>query len=66
MTIITEYDLFESVYIKSDEDQKLRMIVQMRLLPGPLIIYEVQFGTTNSSHYAEELSRERDEVAATK
>lgn len=63
MMIMTEFDFFETVYLKTDTEQLARMITNININPVSGTIYQVVYtvacGTLTSLHYEGEMSRER-------
>lgn len=58
MVILTEYDIGDIVYLRTDEDQLPRMVVAVRrTLDGTS--YDLACGTRMTAHFSIELSRER-------
>ena len=60
MIIVTEYDLGDIVYLKTDEDQKARMICSINIKPGLQVLYSLECGTESTIHYEIEMSKEKD------
>ena len=58
MVIDAEFDFGEMVYLKTDKDQSPRMVVCIMVYKAGELIYKLVCGTTESSHYGFELSRE--------
>lgn len=59
-----EFKIGELVYIKTDADQLARIVYCYKVYADS-IIYELACGTTTSSHYAFELSSERNFLLTT-
>jgi hypothetical protein len=59
MKIDTEYDLGDTVYLRTDEYQKERIVTRIQITQGN-VMYNVSCGTEDSWHYDFELSTERD------
>lgn len=66
MLLNNKYNIGEYVYLVTDSDQIPRLVVGINILPGYLLVYEVQVGITNSSHYDFELSAEENKVIKVK
>lgn len=60
MTIKTEFDFEEKVFLKTDVDQKVRLITTIEVRPNDLILYELACGIEKSWHYRFEISRDKD------
>jgi hypothetical protein len=57
---ISEFGLKELVYIKTDPDQYQRLITEIEFRGNGSVLYSLTCGTTVSSHYDFELTREPD------
>lgn len=57
MVIDNRYEIGEIIYLKTDNDQLLRLISGI-MICGKDIMYEVSHGTTTSKHYEFELTPE--------
>lgn len=62
---VLEFNFYETVYLKTDPDQHPRLVTEIHLYPGKQATYTLSMGTTNSTHYSGEITRERDVVKAT-
>jgi len=60
MLIEIKYEIGQIVYLKTDEDQKERMVMGARVLPGH-IMYTLTCGTQETDHYDIEISEQIDE-----
>jgi hypothetical protein len=59
MVINSKYNFFELVYLKTDCDQRQRMVTRLNVNPNG-ITYELTCGTQTSWHYEEEIAEEKD------
>jgi len=59
MVIENVFDLGQIVYLKTDDDQKARMIIGIQVRPTGLL-YIAQLGTVETYHYEIELSGQID------
>ena len=59
MTIITAFDLGDIVYLKTDSDQRERMVTAFFVRQGS-ICYYLACGEGESYHYELEISTDRD------
>lgn len=59
MLIESKFEFFQLVYLKTDPDQRQRMITRLNVTPNGTT-YEVTCGTQASWHYANEISEEKD------
>jgi hypothetical protein len=57
MTIKTDFDEWEFVYIITDPEQRRRQITGITIR-NQSVSYELSFGIDHSWHYGQELSRE--------
>ena len=64
MTIVSDYSLGDIVYLKTDIDQKERIIVQMSIRPTGTM-YELGCGENSSWHYEIEFGTSRDILKVT-
>lgn len=60
MKIETEHDIGESVYLKTDTDQRERIITQIRINPNQLLQYNLIYDSYESIHYEFEFTKEKD------
>lgn len=60
ITIDTEFDIEEIVYLKTDIDQRPRQIVSFEVFKQGEILYKVIQSNLASYHYEFELSRDKD------
>ena len=65
MLINNEFELEETVYLKTDKDQSPRMITRITVFPGGSHTYQASSGTQYSDHHACELSRTLNPVLTT-
>lgn len=59
-----EFEPGQTIYLKTDEDQKKRIVLAVSLRQTGLL-YEVGCGPTSSWHYGFEMSETRDVVIKT-
>lgn len=62
--INNRYELGDVVYLKTDKDQLPRIVYCFKVFPNE-ILYECACGTTTSSHYEFELSKEQNVILST-
>jgi len=60
-----EYAFGDMVYLITDLDQEQRMVTAIYLRPGGSVSYGLSIGAGESTHYAIEISRERDIIKLT-
>ena len=60
-----EYDFGEMVFLVTDCDQEERMVTAINLRPSNTVTYGLSFSTTESFHYAIEISRDRNILKTT-
>jgi hypothetical protein len=58
MIIDNEYEIGDSVYLKTDTEQKRRMVTGLFILPNTLQ-YRLSCESTESYHYSIEISSEK-------
>lgn len=59
MTINPKFKIGQSVYLKTDEDQKLRIVTGLLIRPNT-VLYRVSFRVEETDHYDFELTEEKD------
>jgi hypothetical protein len=64
MVIDNKYELTQTVYLKTDPDQRQRIITQINVRVNGLI-YELTCGSSGSWHYEFEITAEKDVLQAT-
>lgn len=62
MIIENKYEIGDTVYLKTDSDQKARIVVSFKVYKNGEIMYELVNGTEASSHYEFEISLEKDVI----
>ena len=66
MTIITDIDFFDTVYLKNDPEQLARTFIDLEVGPAEnnnhVLIFHLACGCDVSRHYRREFSKEKDEV----
>lgn len=60
-----EFEIGQTVYLKTDKEQHGRMVTGITLGPNRSVTYCLASGTTASWHYGIEIDDERDIVKAT-
>lgn len=63
MVIDNKFEIGQTVYLKTDEDQRARIIRQMCIRSSNLIQYELLFGTQASWHDEIEIMDEKNILA---
>jgi hypothetical protein len=64
MFIENQFNLGDAVYIKTDADQKKRMVIGILIRPSG-ILYELNCGDRSSYHYQMEISDTKDILLST-
>lgn len=59
MIVDNKFNLGDCVYIKTDSEQKRRMVIGILIRPSG-ILYELNCGDRSSYHYQMEISVEKD------
>ena len=60
-----KFDIGQSVYLKTDNTQRERLVTGINLKPDKSVTYCLVLETTESWHYEFEISCERDIIKAT-
>lgn len=63
MVIETKFDIGQTVYLKTDEDQKARIVVRIIVTAPGGIIYGLACGIAETQHYDMEISEEKNVLA---
>lgn len=59
MVIKNEFNLKQTVYLRTDKDQLPRLVIGIKVCPDDML-YELMQGTTSSLHYPFEISDTAD------
>ena len=59
MRIDSIYGFGDEVYLKSDPDQTLRVVIGIVVKPGNQVLYELACGSESSDHYEFEITTEK-------
>lgn len=60
MTINNNYKFNDIVYLKTDPEQKQRIITEINIKPNLILMYELACGSESSWHYEFEISINKD------
>lgn len=60
LTLDLEFNLKDTVYLKTDSEQLARFVTSISLKGSGAILYGLTCGTTDSDHYDFEISAEKD------
>jgi hypothetical protein len=60
MQIDNVFEIGQTVYLKTDEDQKPRMVVSFEVFAVGEILYKLMSGTYQSHHYDFEISETKN------
>lgn len=63
--IENEFEIGQTVYLRTDEDQRPRLLTALVYRAGGYMTYELSCGTATSWHNALEFSLEKDVLATT-
>lgn len=66
MVIDNKFGLGDFVYLKTDDEQKVRMITQITIMVNCSLQYQVTCGHTATDHYDFEISAEENELIKVK
>lgn len=64
IVIDNEFEIGELVYLKTDDDQKIRLVTAIKVCPDDSYLYELVCGALQSFHYDFEITREKDVLKA--
>lgn len=56
MKIDNEYYIGDTVYLKTDEEQLERIVIEIKISPGDILLYSLACGEKYTSHYAMEMT----------
>ncbi|MDP3561716.1 MAG: hypothetical protein Q8R83_06035 [Legionellaceae bacterium] len=59
-THTTKYTFGDIVYLITDCEQEERMVTDIKISPGPQVVYCLTCGTAHTEHYEMEISSRRD------
>lgn len=65
MTINNKFKLGEMVYLVTDPEQMVRIIVALQVTVDGGLLYKLAIGMSEQWHYEAEMSREKDVILAT-
>ena len=60
MVIDNKFDIGQEVYLKTDTDQRMRIVSAIIVRPGNCYSYELACGTDSRWHYDFEISTEKN------
>jgi hypothetical protein len=60
MKIENKFDIGQIVYLKTDEDQKPRMVTELKISANRGIMYALSAGASDTYHYAIEISETKN------
>lgn len=66
MVVDNKYEFGETVYLKTDEEQKTRIVTSIKVFPYGEVIYVLSCGVAMSEHYDFEISKETNELMKVK
>lgn len=59
ISVHNKFSLQQIVFLKTDDEQKERMVYSIEICPNNQLLYRLMCGTHSSSHYDFEISEER-------
>jgi hypothetical protein len=62
MVINNKFEIGDTVYLITDKEQEPRLVTELIIRPGGLIVYGCSLCQETSEHYDFELSKEKDYV----
>lgn len=63
--IDVEYNIGDIVYLKTDSEQKERIVTAIEIRHGGLLLYQLSSGTSTTYHYGIEISTTIDIIKKT-
>lgn len=63
--IDNKYDFGQIVYLKTDKEQKPRIVTRITIGPSMYLLYELSSEINTSPHYEMEISPDKDVVLST-
>ncbi len=66
MVIDNKFSIGECVYLKTDVEQNMRLVIEIAVMPGGLVWYKLCLGTEVTEHYDFEISAEVNELIKVK
>lgn len=60
MIIENKFEMGDLVYLKTDDEQRRRLITGIKVCPDNSLLYELICGTIQSCHYDFEIATEED------
>lgn len=64
MLIDNKYEIGQTVYLVTDEEQHARLITAIKICPKESVLYELTKETQSALHYDFEISAEKDLINA--
>lgn len=64
MVVDNKYNFGDIVFLATDNDQNQRIVTGISILPGDVILYDLSYGSCNSSHYEFEITAEKNVLAS--
>ena len=65
MVIDNKFSHGDLVYLKTDPDQRARIVSKISVLPDGVLVYELSHNTYTSMHYDFEISTQKDVLITT-
>ena len=62
MVIDNKFNIKDKVYLITDIEQRLRIIISVRMYPEGVVAYELSHGSDSSVHYEFEISLEKNYI----
>lgn len=59
MMVVSDIELEQFVYLKTDPEQYQRMVTAISVFPGNVLNYELSSGSEKSYHYRFEITTEK-------
>lgn len=65
MVIDNKFDIAQTVYLCTDNEQNKRIITSINVRPFGVLVYQVSYGTNVSDHYEFELTSKENVLTKT-
>ena len=62
MKLNIEFHIGQSVYLKTDDQQKQRIVTGITIRPNSMLVYHLAMGDSETAHFGIEISNEPDQL----
>lgn len=56
MTLNNQYAFFQTVFLRTDHEQRPRLVTRIQIQPGGILLYSLACATSESWHYEQEIA----------